>query len=144
MEPVFQTRFGAPGGNCLAACTASLLEISLGDVPDNWHLLEWEEQKEAYVNFLERFNVFPVIVPTHEMSPLFIECLLEDFREVYVGVSFSKIGKLLTSAHRVIYRGGKLAHNPDPNGRCEGVIVRIEFWAVIDPSKIKGGTNVCL
>jgi hypothetical protein len=33
MKPVYQTIFG-PQGNCLSACLASLLEIDLGDVPD--------------------------------------------------------------------------------------------------------------
>ena len=34
MKPVDQTRFGYPKSNCFAACVASLLEISIEDVPD--------------------------------------------------------------------------------------------------------------
>ncbi len=33
MKPVDQTTFGAPGGNCLSACIASLLELPIEEVP---------------------------------------------------------------------------------------------------------------
>lgn len=34
MRPVDQTIFTVPGGNCFAACVASVLELSLADVPN--------------------------------------------------------------------------------------------------------------
>ena len=34
MKPVYQTREGYPNGNCLQACIASVLEVSLDDVPE--------------------------------------------------------------------------------------------------------------
>lgn len=35
MVPIFQTRFGQPYGNCLAACTASILGVDINEVdPD--------------------------------------------------------------------------------------------------------------
>ncbi len=41
MKPVDQTTFGHPGGNCFSACVASLLEMSVDQVPyfmghDDW------------------------------------------------------------------------------------------------------------
>lgn len=33
MKPVDQTTFGAPGGNCLSACIASLLHLPIEEVP---------------------------------------------------------------------------------------------------------------
>lgn len=33
MKPVMQTKYGYPDGNCFAACIASLLELSLDEVP---------------------------------------------------------------------------------------------------------------
>lgn len=33
MKPIDQTTFGVPGGNCFSACVASLLELSIDDVP---------------------------------------------------------------------------------------------------------------
>jgi hypothetical protein len=33
MKPVDQTTFGAPGGNCLSACVASILHLPIEDVP---------------------------------------------------------------------------------------------------------------
>lgn len=48
MKPVDQTTFGHPGGNCFSACIASLLEMSIEDVPyfmesPDWHSVfrEW-------------------------------------------------------------------------------------------------------
>jgi len=47
VQPVDQTRFGDPDGNCLAACVASIFEVALEDVADfqasNWliELNEW-------------------------------------------------------------------------------------------------------
>lgn len=34
MVPIVQTKFGLPGGNCMQACIASLLEIPLEEAPD--------------------------------------------------------------------------------------------------------------
>lgn len=34
MKPVYQTKHGAPEGNCFNACVASILECSLDDLPD--------------------------------------------------------------------------------------------------------------
>lgn len=34
MEPVDQTRFGYPEGNCVVACVASILEVALDELPD--------------------------------------------------------------------------------------------------------------
>ena len=34
MKPVDQTILTAPGGNCFAACVASILELPLADVPN--------------------------------------------------------------------------------------------------------------
>lgn len=34
MKPIYQTKFGSKEGNCFQACIASILEISIEDVPD--------------------------------------------------------------------------------------------------------------
>ena len=34
MKPVYQTKFGVPDGNCFNACIASIIECSIGDLPD--------------------------------------------------------------------------------------------------------------
>lgn len=48
MKPVDQTTFGFPGGNCFSACVATLLGLSIDDVPyfmepDDWFqgFLDW-------------------------------------------------------------------------------------------------------
>lgn len=52
MKPVYQTKFGDPEGNCLMACVASVLEISLEECPVLWEL---EQQGKHWVIELNRF-----------------------------------------------------------------------------------------
>ena len=48
MIEVYQTKFGQPGGNCLQACIASILELKLDDVPDFCN-------QKPYQNWFGRF-----------------------------------------------------------------------------------------
>lgn len=57
MKPVDQTTFGHPGGNCFSACVASLLHLSIEDVPyfmgaDNWF--------QAFAEWLRPRGFYPV------------------------------------------------------------------------------------
>lgn len=86
MVPVYQTKFGIPGGNCIQACLASVLEVGLEDVPDfvnghdddglQWYkrYLEWVVQKgystvtlnmDAYSAALEGWCMLGVEAPRH-------------------------------------------------------------------------------
>lgn len=116
MKPVFQTRFGAENappeqqGNCMAACVASLLELSLEDVPDfrpdTWWLtlVEWLRARGL--------DAFYVEIP-HERA-----------REVqpsaYVSPGTYYIGGGLTArgtGHVCVYFADRMVHDPLPGGR---------------------------
>lgn len=72
MIPVDQTLFGdkrpecPEGGNCFAACVASLFELPLADVP---HFCSGESWWQRYTDWCVARDVFPVFLRVgHELS----------------------------------------------------------------------------
>ena len=59
MIPLDQTIFTVPGGNCFAACVASLLEVSLSRVPNFHNEEDWATALAAWL--LPR-GMYPVYV----------------------------------------------------------------------------------
>lgn len=47
MKPVDQTTFGAPHGNCLMACVASILEVPLDSLPVMFDEIEKQGRDEG-------------------------------------------------------------------------------------------------
>jgi len=116
MRPVDQTRFGAPDGNCMEACVASILELELDEVPDlailgnGWY--------DTLVDFLARFDLEP------------LELDAQKARKIWVPTGFHIIsGKSLRGnfLHAVVGLGGKMVHDPHPD---RGGLAREEQWTV--------------
>lgn len=61
MIPVQQTKFGYPGGNCLAACLASIFEVDIDSVPDFGDGSGWYDKFEQYM------------MEAHDLQPIDIE-----------------------------------------------------------------------
>lgn len=114
MVPVMQTTFGKGTGNCFAACIASILDISLDEVPffmdhgDNWYT--------QFVNW------------AYDRG-LIAECVNSDysgFEEILESLEYSIVtGKSPRGGgmyHSVVFKGNKLAHDPHPEGT--GVLTR--------------------
>lgn len=53
MKPLMQTTFGCPGGNCMQACIASLLEVPITEVPDFCNMHPWELWHERLASWLD-------------------------------------------------------------------------------------------
>lgn len=105
MKPVDQTQFYVKGishGNCLQAAVASLLELSLEEVPN---FIEQKHFWGSFRNFLKSkgYNLERI--------------KLEDNPEEYYLVFGWSSRQVL---HAVIYCGDKLAHDPHPSR--EGVL----------------------
>ena len=85
-------------GNCLQAAIASILELSLNEVPifegDDWYLL--------LMNWLESFKI-ELVRWDYEVS----------FKGLYLVVGQSPRGDF---KHIVVYENGKLVHDPHPDG----------------------------
>jgi len=113
MIPVKQTKFtskdGMIHGNCMAACLASLFEVNIKDVPalGDMPVGEW------HIPFYEFLN-------KHGYDSLGVE---EDIKEMnnYNGVDgfFMVAGKsprsYVENGHAVIYKNGKIIHDPHPS-----------------------------
>jgi hypothetical protein len=126
VTPVDQTRFGHGAGNCLAACIASLLDLSIDQVfdipeggkdPDYWGIVDrWLTERGlglAYVTVRkegddERLGATVRIPP--------------DAHYMAWGESPRNL------SHSVIYRSGELIHDPHPS---RDGILRVENIAFL-------------
>lgn len=109
MKPVDQTIFGAPNGNCYAACVASVLEIELRKVPNFCRDHGSEKWFLEFARWLHRRGYAPVpIVPTDERI----------WRPNLFGIAGGTCRTSQESrrglAHACVYYGGELAHDPNP------------------------------
>lgn len=110
MKPVDQTIFSSPGGNCFAACIASLLECEIEHVPNfqdaaTW-FQEWQNWLEPYNLRLLTASLGDIDQPQHAFAGYTI-----------VGAD-SPHGPWL---HAVVCRDGTIEHDPCAPSRHEGV-----------------------
>jgi len=110
MKPKMQTLFYDKDGtgNCFEACIASIFEIELKDVP-NFHGINW------FGDFLRWLKL---------RGYTSYGCLYNENIESYKGgvggyfvvAGESPRGKHIKGGHAVIYKAGKLVHDPYPDG----------------------------
>ena len=99
MKPVDQTLFGSPGGNCLPACVASLLNLTIEDVPhfgaEDWfdRLNDWLAPRGYYAMCFT--------LPTEWRPP-----------GLYILAGKSP---RFTTLHAVVARGNEVIHDPHPS-----------------------------
>jgi hypothetical protein len=137
MKPVFQTVFGKEQGNCFAACLASILEMVVSVVP-NFPLLHGD------MEWIYRCNqwLWPkglgllAVAPPPEHIDSFLTMMAES------GAYFIVSGESgLGCEHAVIYKDGKLVHDPMPGGdgikevRCYFVLF------ALNPASVAIGTD---
>lgn len=98
MRPVDQTMFGAPGGNCLSACVASLLSVPIDDVPYFFGRKEWWTFFEDWLHLRGHYPL--------RFEPPFRP------RGLYILSGKSPRGDWL---HSVLARGEDVVHDPHPS-----------------------------
>ena len=103
MIQVEQTEFGARRGNCFAACIASILEVSLLDVPDLASMQrdgEWFHALTAWL--IDKFQMYPVwLEPGNEWWPQGLAIMSADSPRV-------------KERHAVVTENGKVVWDPHP------------------------------
>lgn len=121
MIPVDQTRFGV-GGNCLAACLASVLHVALDDVPDLSQAADWSEQRLLLNAWLEAFGLRAIVVsgpPPAELGHA---------RTIVSGTTARS-----DLMHATVWRGQQLEHDPHPSRAglvtVEDTLVFVELLA---------------
>jgi hypothetical protein len=106
MKPVDQTVVNDSTGNCFSACLASILELSIDDVPnfmelekktvESWFVLAWRWLRE---------RGYRIEVGDFENS---------DNPEGY-WIASGKSYRYPDKHHAVVYLGNKMAHDPHPS-----------------------------
>lgn len=104
MIQVKQTRYGVTG-NCLAACIASILEVSLSDVPT----CDGGAVGQSLMAWLAARNLFLVRIP--------IQSRREDGTAVafYFGHAILIAKSPRGGSHAVVVKDGRVVHDPHPD-----------------------------
>lgn len=135
MKPVYQTITTVPGGNCFAACVASILEVGLLAVP-NFQGADWHARWQAW---LAHYNAQFLTVAHDPQHPI---------RGYAVGIIASPRGDFM---HAVVQKDGTTVHDPypvrlrkpilpttPPMPRREPVPAEVTILHPIDPTKRMG------
>ena len=122
MVPVTQTIFGAPNGNCYAACLASILELPIKDVPNaNGNI-------DSVNRFLATRGLGVVRIPYSESAWKTIRrgawCIL-------FGVSPREL------LHAVVGKDGVMVHDPHPSRAGLRRIEGVDLFVARSPWKSK-------
>lgn len=142
MEPVDQTKFGYPEGNCVMACVASILEVELEGLPDLYEREKegdddwWMTLRHALAEYgWEAVYLHPEYISATDedrtpadLAPpgLAIACG-DSPREDVVNDEGENAG------HAVVARDGYLAHDPHPSR--DGLGGPVEDWILLIPPR---------
>jgi hypothetical protein len=140
VKPVDQTLFGEGAGNCFAACVASILGMPLVSVPnfcvehgdDDWygHFSKWLNDR----------GLAPLtMVNADEHATAAHLCWARQFA---ADVHWIASGDTARGKHAVVYVGGRLAHDPNPNYGRAG-LTRIEDATFFLSRNISGEQPSC-
>lgn len=113
MKPVTQTRFGWPGGNCVAASYATILGMPIDAVPrfDPGSGAIGEEQGRRERAWLRSIGLGLVEIstdPEESLSQEVLDCI-PPIEHLMSGISPRGYG------HRVVGIGGRVAFDPHPS-----------------------------
>jgi hypothetical protein len=123
MTPVDQTTFGHPGGNCFSACVASILDLTIDDVP---YFMDVEDWIAKFARWLDRYDLYPV---TFKVGP-----------EWHPAGLYILGGKSSRGDHAVVARAREIVHDPHPSR--EGLIHREDATVLVayEPKRRGGFT----
>ena len=116
MKPVFQTLYGKPNGNCFQACVASLLEVTLDDLP---HFCRdfgtnWMAETNRWLN--DHYGVCLLSAPYDELTKWWVGmqgawCILNGKNPL--GIQHSVVGQV--RCDEAGWQDLVVVHNPNDN-----------------------------
>jgi hypothetical protein len=142
MKPVDQTRFGFPGGNCMQAAIASILELPLAEVPDfcnrNWEG-DWESDLNQWL--YEHFGLFSLqvdIEKSEDLTWFSDNCIcLATVRSKTGSRWIGPDGKEHEPYHSVVYHKNRIIHDPNPSrAHLTGDLVCLRAFVAVNPAEI--------
>lgn len=109
MKPVYQTIYEPPLGNCLQAGVASILELTLEEVP-NFAEVQGPKWWDRYAEWMKEQNgLYPLYLKVFGDD----DPLLKELQGYHLIVGKSPRGDWL---HVVVAKDGKVVHDPNPQG----------------------------
>lgn len=128
MKPVDQTRFGSPEGNCWAACMASILEVSLSDLPDVYCDEErWPGCVDELLAWLDKYDLDFLYMNLPDQSK---DCYYPRGYHIMGGPGPRGFG------HAVVGLDGYMVHDPHPS---RGGLISVEdytYFIAKQPQKL--------
>ena len=121
MKPINQTTFGAPGGNCLSACFASLLHIPIEDVP-YLESDDVEPQIAKFATWLKAYGLYPLMLSPGAHVPGF-----------HIISGHSPRGR---GTHAVVAVGDTIVHDPHPSKAGIRDVVHKIVLVPFEPHKV--------
>jgi len=113
MIPVDQTLFGVPGGNCFAACVASILELDICEVPYFMQDNRWKPRFKEWIAYEQGKHIEfypldgkwfpPQIYIMHGTSPRGNHCVIADGSRIIFDPHPSRAGLVTIREATVIY-----------------------------------------
>lgn len=122
MIPVYQTIFDSKRGNCWAACIASILELSLSDVPN---FMDYEDFNEKCDDFLNKYGLYLIAFSVKDSK------VIPQGYHIIVGNS-----PRYDCLHAVVGHNGKLVHDPFPGGGGLKTTLHYEMFIIRNPAKL--------
>ena len=132
MKSVMQTVFGFKNGDCMRACVASIFELPIEEVPnfnepDQSH---FERKLDAWGTSVG-LTVVDISVENDDTKVLLKDCWL-------IACGRSPRGKTKNNRHAVVWRNGRMVHDPHPDQRgIRGNPETYTIFIVTDPSKYR-------
>lgn len=124
MIEVTQTTFGVPGGNCFSACIASLLELSIDDVP--YFMGDFSEPDDG--EWFNRLNDW--LRPRGFVALFFLYQSLADFPSLCVLGGASSRGP-----HSCVGRRGEIVWDPHPSRSGLTSVEDVTILVPLDPAR---------
>lgn len=127
MIAVDQTAFGLPGGNCFAACVASLLEMPIDDVPNFCNLPgDWEAE---FNRWLRPFGLYALTVQMNDWRP----------PGLHIMAGKSPRGASVKEMHSVVAQGDAIVHDPHPSRAGLSTRTETTLLVPINPKAVSNG-----
>jgi hypothetical protein len=131
MKPVMQTVTGR-GGNCMAACLASILELAITDVPNFFDLAPDEPGPWwKVVRDWLRPHGFGIITLGFEKAESWDELCLDGYHIVS-----GKSPRLEGAHHSTVWHRGRMVHDPHPDQTGIPAPETIEMLYPLDPGRL--------
>lgn len=124
MIPVDQTKFGKGEGNCYQACLASILHLSIDEIP------QFDEAEERGGYWLTAANRWANERGLHIIVVREIDWVSwSRYPGYYICGGPAERGL----GHACVYHKGELAHDPHPS---RAGLIKVEEWQIIVPCEI--------